>query len=350
MVHNGDDFPTKTPGLSAYVDVESNGVNQVEYSVGGTGDFDVLAEGTPITVPYHMLTPVDLRITVTDESNPDHYITNTIENAFHIGECTLSADLHAADSSNGEYISTVGNVRSTFQPGGYENYIDGDSLYYSSAFAIPGNYAEFILARGSGSNEVHFWSVWVDWNRDCDFNDAGEFVFTKASDAEFINARFLIYSEQDYGRYAMRVAMSPDGYQLDPNAGEFDRGEVEDHGLLIRRPIPVNPIPWAECGILTQLDWDLPIDKPQFDIWETCQPGLEGVCVPGKFTFETGRRACIDSTGKVDSDIMVRFDWLTGSPILPGQIDLKGDQWGLDALINIDNVSKKEEEIWFDCQ
>ncbi len=76
------------------------------------------------------------------------------------------------------------------------------------------------------------YAVWIDYNQDGDFSDAGELVFSKAKSKDTsISGNFTVSSGATLGTTRMRVSMKYDGT---PTACEtFGYGEVEDYGIEI---------------------------------------------------------------------------------------------------------------------
>lgn len=77
-----------------------------------------------------------------------------------------------------------------------------------------------------------FWRVWIDFNQDGDFNDAGEKVVEANNFNAIVNASIAIPAAATLGLTRMRVAMKKDGY-----AGpceSFEKGEVEDYSVNVQ--------------------------------------------------------------------------------------------------------------------
>jgi GEVED domain/Secretion system C-terminal sorting domain len=89
---------------------------------------------------------------------------------------------------------------------------------------------------GNPLNANLFWSVWVDWNQDNDFDDAGEQVIQRpihfASNLFLDNTHLItVPATALLGKTRMRVAMKMGGY---PSVCEtFEKGEVEDYTVNI---------------------------------------------------------------------------------------------------------------------
>jgi cephalosporin-C deacetylase-like acetyl esterase len=82
-----------------------------------------------------------------------------------------------------------------------------------------------------------FWRVWIDFNFDGDFDDAGERVLSLKGQGPVLGT-ISVPANTSEGAMRMRVAMRRDGF---PSAcGQFDRGEVEDYMLLVRAQIQKN--------------------------------------------------------------------------------------------------------------
>jgi hypothetical protein len=108
--------------------------------------------------------------------------------------------------------------------------------------ASTGGYGDFtnLSANSSASNSITITPAWtgtvysegyavfVDWNRDGDFTDAGETVYTRAaSTATSVTGTFSTPAGASNGPTRMRVSMKYNGI---PTACEsFQYGEVEDY-------------------------------------------------------------------------------------------------------------------------
>ncbi|MGB1206273.1 MAG: GEVED domain-containing protein [Chitinophagales bacterium] len=134
------------------------------------------------------------------------------------------------NNANSEWIETVdfANIHNvTASDGGY-----GD---YTNLIAEVGNNETYDLTLGAGFAQTAFneyWSVWIDFNHDGDFDDEGELVFDAgAATQEQITASIHIPVTAPEGQTRMRVAMR---YKYAPEAcGSFNFGEVEDYTVHI---------------------------------------------------------------------------------------------------------------------
>ena len=110
--------------------------------------------------------------------------------------------------------------------GGYEDFTN------LSTSANPGTSVSVSLQPGFSSTVyVEDWRIWVDYNQDGDFDDAGELVFAPASSNGTVSGSFTIPGSAALGQTRMRVSMKWNGA-----AGpceSFTYGEVEDYTLDI---------------------------------------------------------------------------------------------------------------------
>jgi hypothetical protein len=120
---------------------------------------------------------------------------------------------------------TVGGFTKTSNASGYSDFTAepiGAEKGQSLALRLRPGY--------SGSSYSEAWRVWADWNRDGDFDDAGEQVLAKSGCGE-LSGTIAIPASAVGGATRMRVSM---GYGSYPNAcGGFTYGEVEDYTLDI---------------------------------------------------------------------------------------------------------------------
>lgn len=88
-----------------------------------------------------------------------------------------------------------------------------------------------------GNTYEEFWSIWIDLNKDGDFDDAGELVYRNSLDGELVDS-FYVPSVVEEITTKMRVSMRWESYS--DCCGEIDFGEVEDYTVVL---LPVNYIP-----------------------------------------------------------------------------------------------------------
>ncbi|GGX19361.1 M43 family zinc metalloprotease [Aquimarina muelleri] len=137
-----------------------------------------------------------------------------------------------ANSSSDEYISRVqlGTIDKTSVAGtgGYSDFTSEStnlSKGVTNTITITPTWVSTAYSEG--------YSVWIDYNQDGDFVDAGEQVWSKsASKDPSVSGNFTIPSQAKNGNTRMRVAMQ---YNAIPSSscGSFSYGEVEDYTVSI---------------------------------------------------------------------------------------------------------------------
>ena len=135
------------------------------------------------------------------------------------------------NSISDEWIGkvTIGTINNTTGAnGGYGNFTSQKTdVTKGSSYSIT------INPTWSGTIYSEGYAVWVDWNRDGDFSDSNERVYSKsASKATSATGSFTVPSGASIGYTRMRVSMK---YDAIPTACEtFTYGEVEDYELNVK--------------------------------------------------------------------------------------------------------------------
>ena len=141
----------------------------------------------------------------------------------------------AAGGTSYEHIAnvTLGSINNT--SGNNSGYADFTGL---STTVIRGTSRTISLRAGFTSSAYsEKWVVWIDYNRDGDFTDAGETVVTTTSSGTAaVTAAFTIPTTAALGKTRMRVAMRFDATPL--SCGTYSYGEVEDYSINILVLIP----------------------------------------------------------------------------------------------------------------
>ena len=127
-----------------------------------------------------------------------------------------------------EWIEAVTINGQTFQTGSNGGYFYNRNI---AVDVLQGSMLQTSFTPGFGFNQYsENWQVWIDWNRDGDFEDGGEMVFFGSGDRQVI-ASIEVPSYASVGTTRMRVAMKW-GNQIGP-CESFNWGEVEDFDLNI---------------------------------------------------------------------------------------------------------------------
>lgn len=132
---------------------------------------------------------------------------------------------------NYEWIDLVslGSIyNSTGADGGYADYTN------KSTDLSPGSQYTINYSCGfSGSSYTEYWHVYIDFNRDGDFDDSGERVgYQSSSSSGTLSSTFIVPSGASIGNTRMRVTMKYNGAATPCETG-FSYGEVEDYNINI---------------------------------------------------------------------------------------------------------------------
>jgi len=154
------------------------------------------------------------------------------------GDVTVTATYKDDDSGGGDYCTSSGNSYN------YE-WIAGVQIATLNNTSAASGYSDF-TAQGlnvsdnetvtvsltpgfSGSSYTEYWKVWIDYNRDGDFEDTGEEVFS-TSGSSSVSGSFTVPASAS-GNTRMRVSMSYGS--VPPCCGTFSYGEVEDYTVIV---------------------------------------------------------------------------------------------------------------------
>ncbi|MCG8894460.1 T9SS type A sorting domain-containing protein [Tenacibaculum finnmarkense] len=163
------------------------------------------------------------------------------------GEIPLNYCVSKANNVADEYIQKVvlGTIDNTSTASnGYSDYTSiSTSLIKGESNTIT------ITPKWNGTVYSEGYGVWIDYNKDGDFDDAGETVFTKAkSKTTPINGTFTIPESALNGATRMRVVLK---YNATPTACEtnIQYGEVEDYTVVIESPKSDTTAPTAPSNL-----------------------------------------------------------------------------------------------------
>ncbi len=164
------------------------------------------------------------------------------------GEIPLNYCVSKANNASDEYIQKVvlGTINNSSTGGnGYSDYTSiSTSLIKGESNTIT------ITPKWNGTVYTEGYGVWIDYNKDGDFDDAGETVFTKAkSKTTPINGTFTIPESALNGATRMRVVLK---YNATPTACEtnIQYGEVEDYTVVIESSQSDTTAPTAPSNLL----------------------------------------------------------------------------------------------------
>lgn len=157
---------------------------------------------------------------------PGNAIRNTISAAGCVTSCGGEVAYCASTgvSTADEWIQSIAMNGTTNVSGNNGGYADFTATTIN---LTPGTVAPFTLTPGyTGTIYPEYFSIWIDYNNDNDFNDFGENVYNSGSTTAAINSSFTV-SPSATGTTRMRITMKYNA--LATPCETFDYGEVEDY-------------------------------------------------------------------------------------------------------------------------
>ena len=161
---------------------------------------------------------------------------------------------------NDEYISRV-QLNTINNSSGAQFYSDFTSI--STDLEQEEVYTINVTPTWTGSVYAEGYAVWIDYNKDGDFTDNGELVWSKAASTDAQNSgTFTIPSNTATGDTRMRVSMQ---YNTIPTSCEsFTYGEVEDYTVSLQEATADTQAPSSPNNLTASsvtettasLDWD----------------------------------------------------------------------------------------------
>lgn len=171
----------------------------------------------------------------------------------------------ASTNTNDEYISRV-QLNTINNPSGAQFYSNFTNI--STTLNKSTQYTITVTPTWIGTVYAEGYSVWIDYNGDGDFTDAGEQVWTNAAtNATPVSGSFTVPTGATDGATRMRVSMK---YNAIPTACEtFTYGEVEDYTVVIQGAGPDVTAPSAPTNLTasgttqttTNLSWNASTDN-----------------------------------------------------------------------------------------
>ena len=269
----------------------------VRYRVSGTTTWSTTTSGGA-SLALTGLSPqtqyeAQVRSKCTDGSTSSY--TSSI--TFTTTEVQLNYCASNGQNTNDEYISRV-------QLGSIDNSTGASSGGYGDFTSISTNLAKnasatiTITPTWTGTTYNEGYSVWIDYNKDGDFSDAGEQVYTRsATQATPISGTFTVPSSAADGPTRMRVSMR---YNTIPSPCEsFNYGEVEDYTVNITGSAGDTQAPSVPTGLsasnVTQttltLSWTASSDNVGVTGYDVYQGGSNLGSVTGTSANITGLTA-----------------------------------------------------------
>ena len=171
----------------------------------------------------------------------------------------------ASTNTNDEYISRV-QLNTINNASGAQFYSDFTGISTDLAKGDP--YTVTVTPTWTGTVYAEGYAVWIDYNKDGDFSDGGELVWSKAASTNTPNSgSFTVPTGATSGATRMRVSMK---YNAIPTSCEsFTYGEVEDYTVNITAQAadtqaPSNPTNLTASNIAdtsVTLNWNASTDN-----------------------------------------------------------------------------------------
>ena len=246
-----------------FTDQSSNDPTSWSWSFQG-GSPATSTQQNPV-VTYSTAGTYDVSLIATNSAGDD---THTKTNYINVTEFTISYCTSSGNSSSLEWIQSFAMGSYTNNSGSNGGYAD----FTSPAISVEsGSSYSITMTPGFSSRaRKEFWRVWIDYNMDGDFTDAGEQVFAADRQKGIVSGSINIQTGLT-GETRMRVSMK---YNATPSSCEnFSYGEVEDYTLLFGTPVPQPPVA-NFSGTPTTVDvggsvnfTDLSTNNPTFWAW-----------------------------------------------------------------------------------
>lgn len=160
--------------------------------------------------------------------------TETKTNYVTVTEMPLSYCSSSGNNSSSEWISQT-QFNDFINESAAAGYTDFTNLLLNWE---PGETINFTLTPGFGWwTYYEYWRIWIDYNKDGDFDDIGELVFTSGGSKQPVSGSFVVPTNAT-GTTRMRISMKYNG-EPDP-CGTFGYGEVEDYAVHFNSPLSVS--------------------------------------------------------------------------------------------------------------
>lgn len=193
---------------------------------------------------------------------------------------TTSQQISYCDSKGNsvadEYIGSFQLNTINNSSGGGTGYSDFSNI--STELVSGQTYNFTITPTWTGTVYNEGYAIWIDYNNDGDFTDAGELVFSKAAtNTSSITGSFTVPNIVSEGSSRLRVSMK---YNASPTSCEaFSYGEVEDYTINLSTSsadtqAPSVPTAFAASNVTetsVNLTWSASTDNVGVDVYEILQ-------------------------------------------------------------------------------
>lgn len=174
-----------------------------------------------------------------------------VSGSIYTGFCSSTSSTSSSYISNFSTTTALSNINNTsgYSSSGYGNFI-AQSVAQQASGTV--NFSATFVGGALGFN------IWVDWNGDLDFNDAGENVYASGSYNASNTGTFTVPSTAVTGNYRMRIVANLNS--TNPLAcGSITAGETEDYNFSVVTPTctsnPANSTATAITTTSATINW-----------------------------------------------------------------------------------------------
>jgi len=189
-------------------------------------------------------------------------------NSAYVTGSTFTGYCSSTSTSSTYYISNFSTT------GGTANITNNASGYSATGY---GNFTgqvvsqinygsvSFSAAMYNGTYTYGF-NIWVDWNDDMDFNDAGELVYASGTYVSSATGSITVPATASVGNHRMRIRANY--FSTNPDTcGSISSGETEDYTFTVLPPLPCSANPTSIAVTVTSqttatVNWTAPASPP----------------------------------------------------------------------------------------
>ncbi|MBS1593073.1 MAG: IPT/TIG domain-containing protein [Bacteroidetes bacterium] len=232
---------------------------QWQYATSATGPWTNVANGTPAGITYSGATTATLTATPSSSAagSTANYlqcvVTSGCSSYTNAAQLTVVGYCVPSSTSTSTYISnftitgglTNFNNSSTYTTGGYANY-----TATTSASQYPSNTVSYSVTMAGGTAGI---AIWVDWNQNGVFTDAGEAMYNSAAyqSSGTYTGTFTVPATALYGSTRMRVLTDFNATSPSPCTIAANQGEGEDYTFTVATPPACSGTPTAGTAAIS---------------------------------------------------------------------------------------------------
>lgn len=211
-------------------DAVSGATYDLRYRVSGTSSWTTVASAATSTTLNGLAAQTSYEAQVRSKCNDGSVSNYSASATFTTTAVQLSYCGSQGNNVNDEYIGRVQLESINNTSGSGNGYSDFTNI--NTDLAKDASATITVTPTWTGTVYAEGYSVWIDYNQDGDFNDAGEQVWTQAATtATPVSGSFIVPNTAIDGATRMRVSMKYNG--VPTSCESFTYGEVEDYTVTI---------------------------------------------------------------------------------------------------------------------